>query len=184
MSSPDGDSKAMGKLENLLRVAENHNSHVCLYPHFGAWLERVEDGVRLCQKMNNPRLKTVFCGFHWYAADGKGLAERIEEASPYLYSVICVEPVEVELLQDVQSSHWIVVKWTISLCYVCLTNMAILEGSDFKDTVLAEMYMLILSVHLPYFVIWKIGLRDIQTGVRSSINDNRWLFGAKCGNAE
>ncbi|MDQ1316444.1 MAG: Xylose isomerase [Candidatus Poribacteria bacterium] len=86
-SSPDGDSKAMDKLENLLRVAENHNSHVCLYPHFGAWLERVEDGVRLCQKMNNPRLKTVFCGFHWYAADGKELAERIKEASPYLYSV-------------------------------------------------------------------------------------------------
>lgn len=86
-SSPDGDGKAMGKLEKLLRIAENHKSKVCLYPHIGAWLERVEDGVRLCQKMNNPNLKVVFCGFHWYAADGKGLAERIREASPYLGSV-------------------------------------------------------------------------------------------------
>ncbi len=86
-SSPDGDSKAMEKLEILLRVAEKHNSHVCLYPHIGAWVEKVEDGVRLCKKMDHPRLKTVFCGFHWYAVDGKGLAERIEEASPHLNSV-------------------------------------------------------------------------------------------------
>jgi sugar phosphate isomerase/epimerase len=86
-SSSDGDSKAMDKLEVLLSLADKHNSHVCLYPHVGAWLEKVEDGVRLCKKMNHPRLKTVFCGFHWYAVDGKGLAERIEEASPYLHSV-------------------------------------------------------------------------------------------------
>jgi len=86
-SSSDGDSKAMDKLEKLIRIAESHKSNVCLYPHFGAWLERVDDGVRLCQKMNNPHLKVVFCGFHWYAADGNGLAERIKEAAPYLHSV-------------------------------------------------------------------------------------------------
>jgi len=85
-SSPDGDSKAMDKLEILLHIAENHQAKVCLYPHIGAWLERVEDGVRLCQKMNNSNLKVVFCGFHWYAADGKNLSERIKEATPYLRS--------------------------------------------------------------------------------------------------
>ena len=86
-SSPDGDSRAMAKLEALLHIAARHQANVCLYPHFGAWLERVEDGVRLCRQMNHPHLKVVFCGFHWYAADGKGLAERIEEAAPYLHSV-------------------------------------------------------------------------------------------------
>jgi len=87
LSSPDGDSKAMEKLEALLQIAERHRANVCLYPHFGAWLERIEDGVRLCREMNHPRLKVVFCGFHWYAVDGKNLAERIEEALPHLHSV-------------------------------------------------------------------------------------------------
>ena len=87
LSSPDGDDRAMEKLEILLTISERKDAHICLYPHFGAWLERVEDGVRLCRKMNHPRLKVVFCGFHWYAADGKGLAERIQEAMPYLHSV-------------------------------------------------------------------------------------------------
>jgi len=86
-SSPDGDSAAMEKLEALLRIAERHQANVCLYPHFGAWLERIEDGVRLCRKMNHPCLKVVFCGFHWYAADGKNLAGCIEEAAPHLNSV-------------------------------------------------------------------------------------------------
>ena len=86
-SSPDGDSRAMEKLEALLNIAERHRANVCLYPHFGAWLERIEDGVRLCREMNHPRLKVVFCGFHWYAVDGKNLAERIKEALPYLHSV-------------------------------------------------------------------------------------------------
>ena len=86
-SSSDGDDKAIEKLEGLLRIAEKHDSHVCLYSHFGAWLERIEDGVRLCRKMNHPRLKVVFCGFHWYAVDGKELAKRITQALPYLHSV-------------------------------------------------------------------------------------------------
>lgn len=86
-SSPDGDERAIEKLGMLLNIAERHRANVCLYPHFGAWLERVEDGVRLCQKMEHPNLKAVFCGFHWYAADGKELAKRIEGAMPYLNSV-------------------------------------------------------------------------------------------------
>jgi sugar phosphate isomerase/epimerase len=86
-SSADGDDRAIEKLSLLLKIAEKHDSYVCLYPHFGAWLERIEDGVRLCQKMNQPRLKVVFCGFHWYAVDGKELAQRITDAMPYLHSV-------------------------------------------------------------------------------------------------
>jgi len=86
-SSSDGDSKARETLEALLSIAEHQRANVCLYPHFGAWLERIEDGVRLCRKMNHPRLKVVFCGFHWYAVDGKDIAGRIDEASPYLHSV-------------------------------------------------------------------------------------------------
>lgn len=86
-SSPAADGRALELLGPLLDIAECHDANVCLYPHFGAWLERVEDGVRLCRKMNHPRLKVVFCGFHWYLVDGKNLPRCIREASPYLRSV-------------------------------------------------------------------------------------------------
>lgn len=86
-SSPEGDERAKEWLEPLLEAAKAHRANVCIYPHIHSWAERVEDGVRLCQALRHPCLKVVFCGFHWYAADGKNLAQRIAEAAPYLQSV-------------------------------------------------------------------------------------------------
>ena len=71
----------------LLQMAERKNAHICLYPHVGSWIERIEDGVRLCAKADHPRLRAVFCGFHWFAKDGKNLPARIREAAPFLRSV-------------------------------------------------------------------------------------------------
>ena len=86
-SSPAGDDLACARLEPLLAAAERHGSVVCIYPHINMWGERIDDGVRLCRKLEHPCLKVVFCGFHWYAADGKDLSERIREAAPYLHAV-------------------------------------------------------------------------------------------------
>lgn len=86
-SSMDVDHLAIERLEPVLEIAEKQQARVCLYPHFGAWLERVEDGVRLCQKMKHPSLKLVFCGFHWYAVEGSDLSQSVSNAVPYLYSV-------------------------------------------------------------------------------------------------
>ena len=89
-SSIDIDHLAIERLKPLLEVAEKQQAHVCLYPHFGAWLERVEDGIRLCENMEHPALKLVFCGFHWYAVEGSNLSQSISSAIPYLHSVnIC-----------------------------------------------------------------------------------------------
>ena len=86
-SSMDVDHLAIERLEPVLEIAEKQQARVCLYPHFGAWLERVEDGVRLCQKMKHPSLKLVFCGFHWYAVEGSELSQSVANAVPYLHSV-------------------------------------------------------------------------------------------------
>ena len=83
----DVDHLAIERLEPVLEIAEKQQARVCLYPHFGAWLERVEDGVRLCQKMKHPSLKLVFCGFHWYAVEGSELSQSVANAVPYLHSV-------------------------------------------------------------------------------------------------
>lgn len=86
-SDPAGDDQAMCLIEPLLEFAERADCHICLYPHATFWLERVEDAVRLCRALDHPRLRAVFCGFHWYAVDGKGLPARIAEATPYLRAV-------------------------------------------------------------------------------------------------
>ncbi len=86
-SSPEGDDNAARRLEPLLVRAAEHKSAVCVYPHINSWAERIEDGIRLCEKIDHPALKVVFCGFHWYAVDGNEPAERLGAAAPYLRSV-------------------------------------------------------------------------------------------------
>jgi sugar phosphate isomerase/epimerase len=88
--SSAGDDLARRWLEPLLKSAERTHSRVNLYPHINCYVERVEDAVRLCKQIEHPALKTVFCGFHWFAVDGKNLPARIALAAPHLNSVnIC-----------------------------------------------------------------------------------------------
>lgn len=85
-SDPRWDDSAARWLERMLGVAEPRNLTLSLYPHIVNWVERVEDGVRLCKRMQHPNLGVVFCGFHWFAADGKDLRGTLKAAAPYLRS--------------------------------------------------------------------------------------------------
>lgn len=84
-SDPAADDDAVAWLERLLDAATDDLA-VSLYPHVGNWLERVEDAVRLCERVDDPRLGAVFCGYHWYAVDGDAPDERIRAAAPHLQS--------------------------------------------------------------------------------------------------
>jgi len=87
-SDPAADSTAVVALGQLLRSAErNKTIEILLYPHWHFWLERIDDAVRLASKFNHPQLGVVFCGFHWYAVDGKNIQQRLTEASPFLRAV-------------------------------------------------------------------------------------------------
>lgn len=86
-SDPDGDDAAIERLEPVLEAAAGADATVALYPHAGYWLERVEDAVRLCDRIGHPALGAVFCGYHWYAVDGEGLHDRLVTAAPHLEQV-------------------------------------------------------------------------------------------------
>ena len=86
-SDPAGDKAAIDWLEKLLEIAHRRNLTILLYPHITHWMERIEDAVRLCTKVDHPALRVMFCGYHWYAVDGKNVQERLEEAAPFLGSV-------------------------------------------------------------------------------------------------
>ncbi len=84
LSDESGDEVMLPVLEQILRRVETTGHTVSLYPHIHFWLERMEDAVRLCRKLDHPQLGLNFNAFHWYAVDGKGLEEKLRDAAPYL----------------------------------------------------------------------------------------------------
>lgn len=82
-----GDDIAVSFLEKALEIAERRNIDILLYPHYSFWLERHEDAVRLCQRLEHPNLGIVFCGPHWYITGGRDLVRLLEEAAPYIKQV-------------------------------------------------------------------------------------------------
>jgi sugar phosphate isomerase/epimerase len=83
-SDSSGDSDALRALNELAVLATRRGVHLLLYPHIKFWLERVEDAARLCRKLGHPNLGVVFCGYHWYAVDGKNLMATLADAGPFL----------------------------------------------------------------------------------------------------
>jgi sugar phosphate isomerase/epimerase len=84
---PAAESQAVRWLEKLVTIAERRNLLLSLYPHAGGWLSKTEHGIALCQKINNPALRLVFSGYHWFAQGGQNLRAILQHAAPYLSSV-------------------------------------------------------------------------------------------------
>ncbi|WP_248892544.1 sugar phosphate isomerase/epimerase [Bacillus methanolicus] len=117
-SDPAGDDIAVKWLVKALEICEGRNINLLLYSDLSFWVERHEDAVRLCQRLNHPNLGIVFCGYHWYAVDGEDIQATLGEVAPYLRqvnlsgsrrsplgfgNVATIEPLDV-------------VSWTISHC--------------------------------------------------------------------
>ncbi len=69
-SSPEGDSIAMARLGEIADYAEPRGVKIALYPHTWFWVERVEDAVRLADKMNRPGVGATFNLCHWLKVEG------------------------------------------------------------------------------------------------------------------
>ncbi len=69
-SSPDGDEVALARLREIAGYAEPRGVKIALYPHTWFWLERVEDGVRLANKLNRPGVGATFNLCHWLKVEG------------------------------------------------------------------------------------------------------------------
>ncbi|MBX7257605.1 MAG: sugar phosphate isomerase/epimerase [Candidatus Hydrogenedentes bacterium] len=87
VSSPDGDQNAVDVITRIADMAKPNGLRIALYPHTACWLERVEDAVRVAQKVNRPDVGVTFNECHWLKVDGKDLRARLELAKPYLFVV-------------------------------------------------------------------------------------------------
>jgi sugar phosphate isomerase/epimerase len=87
-SSPEGDARAVAIVRELADLAAESGLRVALYPHFGFWLERVEDAVRVAKQADRKNVGVTFNLCHWLKVDGvETMKARLELARPYLYVV-------------------------------------------------------------------------------------------------
>jgi sugar phosphate isomerase/epimerase len=86
-SDPAGDAPAAAWLQRALDIAARRHIQILLYHHLSFWVEKLGDAIRLCAALAHPNLGVVFCGYHWYAVEGAGLAPLLKQALPYLKQV-------------------------------------------------------------------------------------------------
>lgn len=87
-SDPAGDGRAVELVQEIAALAEDAGVRVVLYPHSGDWLERVEDAVRIVQKVDRPNVGVMFNLCHWLKVDDEqNLKPLLTAAMPYLFAV-------------------------------------------------------------------------------------------------
>ncbi len=87
-SSPDGDQRAVEIIREIADMATESGVRVALYPHYGFWLERVEDAVRVAMKVDRKNVGVTFNLCHWLRVDNKKTLEPLlKSAMPYIFVV-------------------------------------------------------------------------------------------------
>jgi sugar phosphate isomerase/epimerase len=84
-SSTEGDDRAVQLLREIADVAQQAGVSISLYPHKGAYAERIEEVVRLAKKAERPNVGVTFTLCHFMAVDDMANLDRVlAMAKPYL----------------------------------------------------------------------------------------------------
>ena len=87
-STLEGDPRTVEIICEIADLAAEAKVRVALYPHYGFWLERVEDAVRIAEKVNRPNVGVTFNLCHWVRVDDeKSLKPLLRRAMPHLFVV-------------------------------------------------------------------------------------------------
>ena len=83
-SDASRDAELIDVLRPLVDLSRSRGVTISLYHHIWFLLERIEDCVRVAEKINDPALRVTFCGYHWYAVDGGELPAKLRLAAPWM----------------------------------------------------------------------------------------------------
>jgi sugar phosphate isomerase/epimerase len=87
-SDPEGDELAVPLIRELADYALQYKVNLALYPHSFFWLEKIEDSVRLTEKINRRNVGAVFNLCHFLKTDVRSeLEEKLLYSLPYLAAV-------------------------------------------------------------------------------------------------
>jgi sugar phosphate isomerase/epimerase len=87
-SDPSGDDRAVEILRAMSDLARDSGSQLLLYPHQSNWVERIEDAVRVAEKVNRDNVGVMFNLCHWLRVDSsRDYRALLKRAMPRLWAV-------------------------------------------------------------------------------------------------
>jgi sugar phosphate isomerase/epimerase len=82
------ETRAVVLLREIADAVRDAGVRLALYPHTGDWLERLEDGLRVADKVGRPNVGVMFNLCHWLRVDpSRGYKPLLERALPRLFAV-------------------------------------------------------------------------------------------------
>src|SRR5678816_4635250 len=68
--------------------AKESGAQLLLYPHQGSWIERIEDSIRVGEKVDRPNVGVMFNLCHWLRVDkSRECKALLKQALPRLWAV-------------------------------------------------------------------------------------------------
>jgi sugar phosphate isomerase/epimerase len=87
-SDPSVDPHAVEILREMSDLARDSDSQLLLYPHLGSWVERIEDSIRVADKVDRPNVGVMFNLCHWLRVDkSRDYKPLLKQAMPRLWAV-------------------------------------------------------------------------------------------------
>ena len=87
-SDPSVDPHAVEILRAMSELARDSGSQLLLYPHQGSWVERIEDSIRVADKVDRPNVGVMFNLCHWLRVDQRrDYKPLLQRALPRLWAV-------------------------------------------------------------------------------------------------
>lgn len=82
------DPRAVALVREWAQLTAPCGTRIALYPHTGDWLERVEDALRLADKVDRPNVGVMFNLCHWLRTDPqRNYRPLLERAGTRLFGV-------------------------------------------------------------------------------------------------
>ena len=87
-SDPFVDEQAVEILREMSELARDSGSQILLYPHLNSWVERIEDSIRVADKVDRPNVGVMFNLCHWLRVDQqRDYRSLLQRALPRLRAI-------------------------------------------------------------------------------------------------
>lgn len=141
-SDSSHDEKAVAIIRQIKEIAEQSEVQVVLYPHVGAWLEKVSDAVRIAKNFTvqypNRKIGVMFNLCHWAAIDkSENLEQVLTFARPYLEAVTINGT---DTPEEIQSKKGIWLQPLDSGSFNVAILLELLKKSDYRGPVGLQCY--------------------------------------------
>ncbi len=87
-SDPAGDARAVEVVREIASLSSEAGAQVVLYPHTAFWLERIEDALRVADKVDRTNVGVMFNLCHWLrVSKDRDYKQPLRKALPRLLAV-------------------------------------------------------------------------------------------------